>query len=57
MTVGDPLSEYKEGMRDAYTAAARVAQVVAADNGSAGDVVELLEVLASSHVLDRKDEN
>lgn len=47
-------AEYKEGLRDGYTASIRVAKVVADDNGTAGDVVELLEVLATSHVLDRK---
>lgn len=56
MATGDALAEYKEGLRDGYTAAAKVAHVVAQDNGSAGDVAELLEVLATSHVLDRKDQ-
>lgn len=55
MTTRDPLAEYKEGLRDGYAASVKVAQVVAADNGTAGDVVELLEVLATSHVLDTRD--
>jgi len=57
MSAGDALAEYKEGLRDGYAASVKVAQVVAADNGTAGDVVELLEVLATSHVLDRKDQD
>lgn len=56
MSHTDGLAEYKEGLRDGYTAAAKVAQVVAQDNGTAADVGELLEVLATSHVLDRKDQ-
>lgn len=54
MAATDALSEYKEGLRDAYSAGAKLAKIVADDNGSAEDVAGLLEVLATSHVLDRK---
>jgi hypothetical protein len=46
------LREYKEGYRDALAVGARIAQTVADDNGTAGDVVKLMTVLAESHVLD-----
>jgi hypothetical protein len=51
VTVED-LREYKEGYRDGLRVGANIAEVVAKDNGSAGDVAELITVLAQSHVID-----
>lgn len=48
-------NEWKEGYRDGLAAALTVVKTVADDDGTAGDAVELLEVLTSSHVLDSKD--
>lgn len=53
MTVED-MREYKEGYRDGLRVGANIAKTVADDNGTAGDVVELITVLADSHVLDHE---
>jgi hypothetical protein len=50
------LREYKEGYRDGLHVGANIAKVVADDNGTAGDVVELITVLADSHVLDAPEQ-
>ena len=49
-------AEWKEGYRDGLTAGVAVARTCAADpTATPQDVVNLLEVLAASHVLDTKE--
>jgi hypothetical protein len=48
----EELREYKEGYRDGLRVGANIGKVVADDNGTAEDVVQLITVLADSHVLD-----
>lgn len=49
--------EWKEAYRDGLNAALVIVKTVADDGGSATDATELLQGLASSHILDTPHHN